>query len=94
VAQERGLSYTLRVVLGLAAAGLTLFFMNMAAEFIVQILLAWIIVLSASSILLAAEEGRTWLDSYDRDIDRYLCFVRYLGNRHHRGWQSIGRASS
>lgn len=50
MAQEKGLSFTLRVVLGIAAAGLALFFMNQAAEFIVQILLAWIIVLSASPL--------------------------------------------
>ena len=63
MAQERGLSYTLRVVLGLAAAGLTLFFMNMAAEFIVQILLAWIIVLSASPLFYWLQKKGTpgWL---------------------------------
>jgi predicted PurR-regulated permease PerM len=59
MAQERGLSYTLRVVIGLAAAGLTLFFMNMAAEFIVQILLTWIIVLSASPLFYWLQKNGT-----------------------------------
>jgi predicted PurR-regulated permease PerM len=47
---ENKLSFSLKVVFGLAAFGLTLFFMNQASEIIVQLLLAWIIVLSASPI--------------------------------------------
>ena len=47
---QNGLSFTLRFVFGLAAFGLVLAFMNLASEFIVQILLAWIIVLSASPL--------------------------------------------
>ncbi len=47
---ENKLSFTLKFVLGLAAFGLVLFFMNQASDFIVQILLAWIIVFSASPL--------------------------------------------
>jgi predicted PurR-regulated permease PerM len=50
MSEDKGFSFTLRVLFGLAAAGITLFFMNRASEFIVQILLAWIIVLSASPL--------------------------------------------
>ncbi len=56
--QDKPLSFTLRFVLGLAAAGVALVLMNRAAEFIVQLLFAWVIVLSAGPLfLLAAEEG-------------------------------------
>jgi predicted PurR-regulated permease PerM len=47
---QNNLSFSLKFFLGLAAFGLTLFFMNQASEFIVQLLLAWIIVLSASPL--------------------------------------------
>jgi predicted PurR-regulated permease PerM len=47
---QNNLSFTIRFVLGLAAFGLALAFMHQASEFIVQVLFAWIIVLSASPI--------------------------------------------
>ncbi len=47
---QSNLSFSLRFVLGLAAFGLTLYFMNLASTFIVEILLAWTIVLSASPL--------------------------------------------
>ena len=47
---QNNLSFSLRFLLGLAAFGLTLFFMNQASTFIVEILLAWTIVLSASPL--------------------------------------------
>ena len=61
--QDKGFSFTLRVVLGIAAAGVALFFMNMASEMIVQILLAWIIVLSASPLFYWMQEKNVpgWL---------------------------------
>jgi predicted PurR-regulated permease PerM len=48
--QNKELSFTLRFVIGIAAVGLALAFMHQAAEFIVQLLFAWIIVLSASPL--------------------------------------------
>jgi hypothetical protein len=48
--QDKPLSFTLRFVLGLAAAGVALVLMNRAAEFIVQLLFAWVIVLSAGPL--------------------------------------------
>jgi predicted PurR-regulated permease PerM len=47
---NNNISFSLKFVLGFAAIGLSLFFMNQASEFIVQILLAWTIVLSASPL--------------------------------------------
>ena len=45
-----GLSFTLRVLLGVAALGLALFFVRQTADFIVLMLLALIVVLSASPL--------------------------------------------
>jgi len=44
-------SLTLRVMIGTAAFGLSIYFIHTAAEFIIPILLAGIIVLSASPLL-------------------------------------------
>jgi AI-2 transport protein TqsA len=48
--QDKPISFTLRFVLGVAAAGVALVLMNRAAEFIVQLLFAWVIVLSAGPL--------------------------------------------
>ena len=60
---QNNLSFSLKFFLGLAAFGLTLFFMNQASEFIVQLLLAWIIVLSASPLFywLRQKKAPGWL---------------------------------
>ena len=60
---QNNLSFSLKFFLGLAAFGLTLFFMNQASEFIVQILLAWTIVLSASPLFywLRQKKAPGWL---------------------------------
>ncbi|MGB3717510.1 MAG: AI-2E family transporter [Candidatus Promineifilaceae bacterium] len=49
--------------MGLAAAGVALFFMHMAAEFIVQLLFAWVIVLSAGPLFYWLQKKRVpgWL---------------------------------
>jgi predicted PurR-regulated permease PerM len=44
-------SFTLRVLIALAAAGIALMFMQRAAELINALFLAWIIVLIASPLL-------------------------------------------
>lgn len=56
-------SFALRVLLGIAAAGLALFFMREASDFIVPLLLAWIIVLSASPLFfwLQSKKAPGWL---------------------------------
>ena len=57
------LSFSLRFLLGLAAFGLVLAFMHQASELIVQILLAWIIVLCASPLFnwLQRKKAPKWL---------------------------------
>lgn len=47
---ENGPSFTLRVILAVAGSGLALVIINQAADFIVPLLLAWIVVLSASPL--------------------------------------------
>ena len=47
---QNGLSFTLRVILGVAGLGIALLVINQAADFIVPLLLAWIVVLSASPL--------------------------------------------
>lgn len=49
--ETRPISFTLRVFIGIAALGLTLFFMNQAASLINSLMLGVIIVLSASPLL-------------------------------------------
>lgn len=58
-----GLSFTLRVILGLAGLGIALFVVNQASGFIVPLLLASIIVLSASPLFywLRAKNAPGWL---------------------------------
>jgi len=60
---QNSLSFSLRFVLGLAAFGLVLAFMNLASELFVQVLLAWIIVLSASPLFYWLQRKRVpgWL---------------------------------
>ena len=48
---QNDLSFTLRFTIGVAALGVALLVVNQAAGFIVPVLLAWIIVLSASPLL-------------------------------------------
>ena len=47
---ENSPSFTLRVILAVAGIGLALVIVNQAADFIVPLLLAWIVVLSASPL--------------------------------------------
>jgi len=56
-------SLTLRVMIGTAAFGLSIYFIHAAAEFIIPILLAGIIVLSASPLLkwLLSKKTPQWL---------------------------------
>ena len=60
---ENGLSFTLRVLLGVASVGLALFFLREAAELVNHLLLAWIIVVSASPLLFWLQRKRVpnWL---------------------------------
>ena len=60
---QTNLSFSLRFLLGLAAFGLVLAFMHQASELIVQILLAWIIVLCASPLFnwLLVKNAPKWL---------------------------------
>jgi predicted PurR-regulated permease PerM len=60
---QKSLSYSTRVILTLGGFGLLLFFMNQASEFIIEVLLAWIIVLSASPIFfwLRQKKAPGWL---------------------------------
>jgi predicted PurR-regulated permease PerM len=60
---QNGLSFTLRFVLGIAALGLALLFVNQASGFIVPVMLAWIIVLSASPLFywLQKKKAPGWL---------------------------------
>jgi predicted PurR-regulated permease PerM len=60
---QNNFSFSLRFVLGLAAFGLVLTFMNQASELIVQVLLAWIIVLCASPLFnwLQLKKVPAWL---------------------------------
>jgi AI-2 transport protein TqsA len=50
--QDRGFSFTLRVLIGLAAFGLVLYFMHLAAPLINALFFAYIIVVVASPLLL------------------------------------------
>ena len=63
LAQSRSFSFTLRVFIGIAAFGLTLFFMREAASMINTLLLGIIIVLSASPLLhwLQSKKAPDWL---------------------------------
>lgn len=63
---QNGLSFTLRFIIGVAALGIALAVMNQAAGFIVPLLLAWIIVLSASPLFY-------WLR--DKKAPGWLAFV-------------------
>jgi predicted PurR-regulated permease PerM len=47
---QNGLSFTLRVILAVAGTGIALLVINQAADFIVPVLLAWVVVLSASPL--------------------------------------------
>ena len=60
---ENGLSFTLRVLLGVASVGLALFFLREAAELVNHLLLAWIVVVSASPLLFWLQRKRVpnWL---------------------------------
>ena len=60
---QNNLSFSLRFLLGLAAFGLVLAFMNQVSELIVQVLLAWIIVLCASPLFnwLQRKKVPAWL---------------------------------
>ncbi len=61
--QNTSLSFTIRVLIAIAAAGITLVFMQRAAEIINALFLAWIIVLVASPLLhwLARKGAPVWL---------------------------------
>ena len=63
LAQSRSFSFTLRVFIGIAAFGLTLFFMREASSMINSLLLGIIIVLSASPLLhwLQRKKAPDWL---------------------------------
>lgn len=63
---QNGLSFTLRFVIGVAALGLALFFVSQAAGLIVPVMLAWIVVLSASPLLY-------WLQK--KKVPGWLAFV-------------------
>ena len=73
---QNGLSFTLRFTIGVAALGVALLVVNQAAGFIVPVLLAWIIVLSASPLLQWLQEKKFpgWLAgrvrSFGSDIRR------------------------
>ncbi len=60
---QNGLSFTLRFILGVAGLGIALVVVNQAAGFIVPLLLAWIIVLSASPLFywLQKKKAPGWL---------------------------------
>jgi predicted PurR-regulated permease PerM len=55
---EKGLSLTLRVLVGVASAGLALFFLREAAYLINSLLLAWVIVVCASPLLRQLQRRR------------------------------------
>jgi predicted PurR-regulated permease PerM len=61
--QNTSLSFTIRVLIAIAATGITLMFMQRAAEIINALFLAWIIVLVASPLLhwLARKGAPVWL---------------------------------
>ena len=48
IIKDKGMSFTLRVILGIAGLGIAVVVINQSAGFIVPLLLAWIVVLSAS----------------------------------------------
>lgn len=60
---NNGMSFTLRVILGIAGLGIAVVVINQIAGFIVPLLLAWIIVLSASPLFswLRAKNAPDWL---------------------------------
>ncbi len=60
---QSNLSFTLRFILGIAGLGIALFFVHQAAGFVVPLLLAWIIVLSASPLYgwLREKRAPSWL---------------------------------
>jgi predicted PurR-regulated permease PerM len=63
---KTGLSFTLRVFLGVASVGLALFFLREAAYLVNSLLLAWIIVVCASPLLF-------WLQR--RKVSNWLVFL-------------------
>jgi predicted PurR-regulated permease PerM len=60
---DRRLSFTLRVFIGLASVGLALFFLRESADLFNSLLLAWVIVIAASPLLrwLQRKGIRNWL---------------------------------
>lgn len=60
---QNGLSFTLRFIIGVAALGVALLVVNQAAGFLVPVLLAWVVVLSASPLLFWLQEKKLpgWL---------------------------------
>ncbi len=67
---KTGLSFTLRVLIGVASLGLALFFLREAAYLVNSLLLAWIIVICASPLLF-------WLQR--RGVPNWLVFLITLG---------------
>jgi AI-2 transport protein TqsA len=63
---QNGLSFTLRVILAVAGTGIALLVINQAADFIVPVLLAWVVVLSASPLFF-------WLQS--KKVPGWLSFA-------------------
>ena len=63
MSDKTSLSFTLRVLIAIAAAGLVLAFMHTSADMISALFLAWIIVLVASPILhrLVRKGAPVWL---------------------------------
>jgi len=61
--QDNELSFTLRVILGVAGLGIAVVAINQAAGFIVPLLLAWIVVMSASPLFfwLRGKNAPGWL---------------------------------
>ena len=55
---ENGLSFTLRVILGVAGLGIALSVVNQASGIIVPVLLAWVVVLSALPLFFWLQKKR------------------------------------
>lgn len=78
--ENKPISFTLRVLLAIAFAGISLFFLQQAADLFNALLLAWIIVLVASPLLhwLNRKGAPTWLSFVVTLIAILGAFVAFL----------------